>query len=331
MKTFKVQFKVTAMILRHGTRDEMKFFFVLASLAFCYANECMDAVQETCQEVIIENNEQLLETMEGMVANRTCDVSNFVLDEQMKDELILRLSDEFKEELLPEIKSTLKVELKAEFCNEDLVTEATSSIQNVQPVQDKVRYTQFLTGTCDELARVGIDESGEYEIDPDGANSGEAPILVTCNFTTKSTIVRPDFARGEVKLENDFSNGPHYASVDISYDAPMGQIISLLDRTTSFCKQEIVFSCNLAPLFFNNLSFAWLRNRDGANQSVSYDNIRCKCGKTLLTLKQMQNPSLLSRPARVIMILFPAPSINNKDNNVSCICIVSRYFFRRVS
>ena len=304
MKTFKVQFKVTAMILRHG-RDEMKILFVLASLAFCYANECMDAVQETCQEVIIENNEQLLETMEGMVANRTCDVSNFVLDEQMKDELILRLSDEFKEdlkvqigselredlktELLPEIKSTLKVELKAEFCNEDLVNAATSSIQNVQPVQpiemnqDKVRYTQFLTGTCDELARVGIDESGEYEIDPDGANSGEAPILVTCNFTTKSTIVRPDFARGEVKLENDFSNGPHYASVDISYDAPMGQIISLLDRTTSFCKQEIVFSCNLAPLFFNNLSFAWLRNRDGANQSVSYDNIRCKCGKTLLT------------------------------------------------
>ena len=292
MKTFKVQFKVTAMIVRHG-RDEMKFFFVLASLAFCYANECMDAVQETCQEVIIENNEQLLETMEGMVANRTCDVSNFVLDEQMKDELILRLSDEFKEDLKVQIGSELREDFKTELLPEiksslkDLVTEAPSSIQNVQPVQpiemnqDKVRYTQFLTGTCDELAHVGIDESGEYEIDPDGANSGEAPILVTCNFTTKSTKVRPDFARGEVKLENDFSNGPHYASVDISYDAPMGQIISLLDRTTSFCKQEIVFSCNLAPLFFNNLSFAWLRNRDGANQSVSYDNIRCKCGKTL--------------------------------------------------
>ena len=120
----------------------------MALLPTCISNECMEAVQETCQEVIIENNEQLLQTMESMVANSTCDASNFVFDDQMKSDLMLRLSDEFKEEiknqiadelredfkaeLLPEIKSTVRVELKAEFryeFKEEFMNEMKSEIK----------------------------------------------------------------------------------------------------------------------------------------------------------------------------------------------------------
>ncbi len=36
--------------------------------------------------------------------------------------------------------------------------------------------------TCDGYAKVGETVSGEYEIDPDGADQGEAPITVFCDF-----------------------------------------------------------------------------------------------------------------------------------------------------
>ena len=39
-------------------RGKMKLvFFMMALLPTCLSNECMEAVQETCQEIIIENNE----------------------------------------------------------------------------------------------------------------------------------------------------------------------------------------------------------------------------------------------------------------------------------
>ena len=75
------------MMLRCG--GKMKLVFMLALLPICIANECMEAVQDTCQQVITENNGQLLQTMEGMVANSTCDASNFV--EAFKEEFRVEL------------------------------------------------------------------------------------------------------------------------------------------------------------------------------------------------------------------------------------------------
>ena len=363
---------------------------MMALMPICIGNECMEAVQETCQEVIIENNEQLLQTMEGMVANSTCDASNFVFDDQMKNDLMLRLSDEFKEEikiqiadelredfkaeLLPEIKSTVRVELKAEFRYEfkeefmnemkseiktelkeemredvknelkvevkselkeelgealkeefednaskmanllmgfmtkitnfnfvstediveikseikqevveeltstfsddddlptDSVTDEASTTGNIQlnedqqDNQDKVRYFK-LAKTCQELAYNEIDESGEYEVDPDGHMNGEGPIRVFCDFTTNSTVIRHNLGN-EVSLENHYLSGPETASVEISYDAHMDQIVSLLNNPTSHCKQEILFSCNIAPLVIENHPLALFKYRNGAN------------------------------------------------------------------
>ena len=74
----------------------------LVLLPLCTANECLEAVEEACHEVIVENNDQLLETMEEMVANRSCDVSNQFrgikddLENTMKqhfEQLYLKLAD----------------------------------------------------------------------------------------------------------------------------------------------------------------------------------------------------------------------------------------------
>ena len=53
----------------------------LLSLPLCSASECSEAVEEVCQEVITENNDQLLETVAEMVADRSCDTSNLIQKE----------------------------------------------------------------------------------------------------------------------------------------------------------------------------------------------------------------------------------------------------------
>ena len=63
----------------------------LVSLPLCSGSNCSEAVQEVCQEVITENNDQLLGAMEEMVANRSRS------DEQLKDDLILHFSDQFSD------------------------------------------------------------------------------------------------------------------------------------------------------------------------------------------------------------------------------------------
>ena len=58
-------------------RDKLMYLaLLLVLLPLCNANECLEAVEEVCHEVIVENNDQLLETMEEMVANRSCNAAN---------------------------------------------------------------------------------------------------------------------------------------------------------------------------------------------------------------------------------------------------------------
>ena len=79
------------MILRRG--ELLSLFLSLVCLQLCFANECIEAVEEACSQVIEENNDQLLETMEEMVANRSCDNSAPLLD----DDIILNISNQFKD------------------------------------------------------------------------------------------------------------------------------------------------------------------------------------------------------------------------------------------
>ena len=83
------------MILRRG--EFLSLFLSLVCMQLCYANECIEAVEEACSQVIVENNDQLLETMEEMVSNRSCNASsNPLLESQLNElnnDLILHFSN----------------------------------------------------------------------------------------------------------------------------------------------------------------------------------------------------------------------------------------------
>ena len=64
----------------------------LLSLQLCNASECSEAVEEVCQEVITENNDQLLETVAEMVADRPCDTSNMIQKEHL-DQLYEKMAN----------------------------------------------------------------------------------------------------------------------------------------------------------------------------------------------------------------------------------------------
>ena len=55
----------------------------LLSWPLCSASECLEAVQGVCHEVIEENNDLLLETVEEMVSNRSCNALN--VSNQIRD------------------------------------------------------------------------------------------------------------------------------------------------------------------------------------------------------------------------------------------------------
>ena len=147
-----------------------------------------------------------------------------------------------------------------------------------------------LAETCAELAYYGPFESGEYEIDPDGYGvRRNGPIRVFCDFTTNSTVIRHNLGN-EVSLENHFlQRGPQGASVDINYDAPMDQIVSLLNNPTSRCKQEILFSCNVAPLVIDNHTLASFKYRYEANTqdiTCADSTTSCNCNSSSPELLQ---------------------------------------------
>ena len=58
---------IATMILRRG--EFLSLFLSFICMQLCHANECIEAVEEACSQVIEENNDQLLETMEEMVAH----------------------------------------------------------------------------------------------------------------------------------------------------------------------------------------------------------------------------------------------------------------------
>ncbi len=44
--------------------------------------------------------------------------------------------------------------------------------------------------TCDGYVKLGMTRSGQYDIDPDGFETGEAPISVKCDFQKGLTYVQ---------------------------------------------------------------------------------------------------------------------------------------------
>jgi len=235
----------------------------LLSLPLCSSSNCSEAVQEVCQEVITENNDQLLETMGEMVANRSCDNSNMIQKEHF-DQLYQKIAN------LISVSNPLHT---TELPDTNIQTEVTPTTIVRVPEDGYFKQLLKLAKTCDDLARCGLTESGEYELDPDGPMYGDEPIRVFCNFTTNATVIIPD--TNEINLQN-CESGSGCASVNVSYEVNMNQIMSIVDSST-YCQQELIFSCNMSPLVLDGESFSTWKYRNGRNQSFTQDNAQCEC------------------------------------------------------
>ena len=266
------------MMLRRG---KIKILFILAILPFYYANECLETVQEVCKDVIDENNDQLLVTVEEMIANGTTSDAP-------------ETSNDFMTEIMSELRTELKEVIREEFkeifnatqCSpSDSVvkrhTDLSSDVvpqMNVQSGQSPNQLWKQLTKlakSCDDILSVGINESGEYQVDPDGATLGQEAISVYCDFQTNSTTISRNTGRVEM-----FNNGSEHVTLNIDYDnANVEQLVRIVEYSDR-CQQEIVFSCYITSSFFmkNGESFAKWNYRSGGNQPISYNHFGCNCG-----------------------------------------------------
>ena len=163
---------------------------------------------------------------------------------------------------------------------EEVSSTTSSTIQTDNLINDSIELTDEveecmkMAKTCYDLAECGLNVSGEYELPIIHGLYGEMPIRVLCNFTTNSTTIRPGYL-DEIRLQN-CDGGPGCASVNISYGVDIGQVISIVEHST-YCEQEVVFSCDLTPLVYNGVSFASWRYRNGQNQAITQDSAECKC------------------------------------------------------
>ena len=130
----------------------------------------------------------------------------------------------------------------------------------------------------------GIDQSGEYDIDPDGELFGEDPIKVHCDFSVSpaTTEIRHNSDKS-VDLTKCSESGCFEHKVD--YDTVVAQMKALADISDS-CSQEFIFNCYLVPLEYNGNKFGWWVDRFGNNQYFFHgdgnevnETHLCKCGK----------------------------------------------------
>ena len=143
--------------------------------------------------------------------------------------------------------------------------------------------------TCQDLANLGLTQSGTYQVDPDGPDSVAEPIMVTCDFTTNTTEIIHD-KNTEIKIEKciDGENGCHQTF--LNYDAPMDQIRALVAASET-CEQSIRFDCFLAPLMTFGFGLngsdhmGFWRDWNGTQRTFFHGNLNgtqphmCQCGK----------------------------------------------------
>ena len=159
----------------------------------------------------------------------------------------------------------LKVELK----NEVLEKKNQNLEKTNKDINDELSYLKELSKlnvvrTCEEMADYGVNQSNFYLVDPDGPLLGEEPIRVYCDFSegSVSTIISHD---SEVKIEVRHCTDPGCYSRQITYDAPMEQIQSLIELSNT-CSQEITYNCFLSPLQDEGVNYGFWKDKNGEDQ-----------------------------------------------------------------
>ena len=171
--------------------------------------------------------------------------------------------EEIKNKVLEQ--RVLKVELK----NEVLEKKNQNLEKTNKDINDELSYLKELSKlnvvrTCEEMADYGVNQSNFYLVDPDGPLLGEEPIRVYCDFSegSVSTIISHD---SEVKIEVGHCTDPGCYSRQITYDAPMEQIQSLIELSNT-CSQEITYNCFLSPLQDEGVNYGFWKDKNGEDQ-----------------------------------------------------------------
>ena len=175
---------------------------------------------------------------------------------------------------LEKLVSNLNLRLETlEQKNEDLEksnAKMASRIQRLEDeskdVNDELQYLKELSKlkvvrTCQEMYEFGIRTSNYYFIDPDGPLVGKEPIQVYCEFSNDNVATKISH-NSEDNIKVGHCEDPGCYSREITYDAPMEQIQSLIELSKS-CSQEIRYDCFLAPLLDGGVNFASWIDRNG--------------------------------------------------------------------
>ena len=128
-----------------------------------------------------------------------------------------------------------------------LENKINDGISKAEDLNLKVKHLELISRllapeTCLELANSGMTESIDIMLDPDGKNEGLPPIQVKCQLPEGKTILGEEVTTivEHCEAKGCFKN-------DLTYDAPVGQIETLMSKSTS-CSQSIKVECILAPI-----------------------------------------------------------------------------------
>ena len=185
------------------------------------------------------------------------------LERALFDLTSMMKKEEIKNKVLEQ--RVLKIELK----NEVLEKKNQNLEKTNKDINDELSYLKELSKlnvvrTCEEMADYGVNQSNFYLVDPDGPLLGEEPIRVYCDFSegSVSTIISHD---SEVKIEVGHCTDPGCYSRQITYDAPMEQIQSLIELSNT-CSQEITYNCFLSPLQDEGVNYGFWKDKNGEDQ-----------------------------------------------------------------
>jgi len=111
--------------------------------------------------------------------------------------------------------------------------------------------------TCSQLRSLGLRDSGEYFIDPDGPGPNSPPVKVYCDLKTGTTRINHQLHQQAVTPCRE--RGCFVRAVD--YEIPMKQIISIISLSEN-CEQYIRYDCQSAPLNNGTEANAWWMDRE---------------------------------------------------------------------
>jgi len=142
--------------------------------------------------------------------------------------------------------------------------------------------------SCAEYARYGLNDDGDFLIDPDGPLMGSEPFQVFCNFTAGTTEIYHDT---EGTTEVDHCHDPGCYVKPITYidgnmtknekkEVPLSQIVSLIQISES-CQQSFTFDCTMAPFTKEDIDFSFWEDRNGGINNYytgsNFNNHVCDC------------------------------------------------------